>query len=146
MGYLLRAAGALGDHQGPLLFQLPPNLKKDVPRLEAFLALLPPDHRATFEFREPSWFCDEVYERLGGAGAALALSEREDSAPPPLVETAPFGYVRLRLEQYEERDLMLWAERLAATNWNEVYAYFMHEPTAPAYAALLMRCWQKLTA
>jgi hypothetical protein len=76
----------------------------------------------------------------------LALSEREDAAPPPLVETAPFGYVRLRLEQYEERDLMLWAERLGATGWGEIYGYFMHEPTAPGYAASLMQCWRKVMA
>jgi len=146
LGFIYRGIAALGTKRGPVLFQLPPNLKKDVPRLEAFLALLPPDHRATFEFREPSWFCEEVYDRLAGAGAALALSEREDEAPPPLVETAPFGYVRLRLEQYEERDLMLWAERLGATGWGEMHAYFMHEPTAPGYAATLMACWRKLMA
>jgi uncharacterized protein YecE (DUF72 family) len=146
LGFLYRGLDALGPKKGAVLFQLPPNLKKDVPRLEAFLALLPPGHRATFEFREPSWFCDEVFERLQGAGAALALSEREDSGPPPLVETASFGYVRLRLEQYEEADLMLWAERLGATSWGEIYAYFMHEPTAPGYAATLARCWQKLMA
>ena len=146
LGFLYRGLEALGPKRGAVLFQLPPNLKKDLPRLEAFLALLPTDHRATFEFREPSWFCDEVYERLSAAGAALALSEREDSGPPPLVETAPFGYVRLRLEHYEEADLMLWTERLGATSWGETYAYFMHEPTAPAYAATLMDCWRKLMA
>jgi uncharacterized protein YecE (DUF72 family) len=146
VGYLYRGLAVLGDKCGSVLFQLPPNLKKDLPRLEAFLALLPEGHRAVFEFREPSWFCDEVYERLRGAGAALALSEREDAAPPPLVETAPFGYVRLRLEEYTEAALTLWAERLAATSWDRVYAYFMHEPTAPGYAAELTRCWQRVTA
>ena len=83
-----------------MLFQLPPNLKKDLPRLTAFLRLLPSDHRAAFEFRNDSWFADDVYDALKGAGAALCLSEREDNAPPPLVETAPWGYVRLRLEDY----------------------------------------------
>jgi uncharacterized protein YecE (DUF72 family) len=76
---------------------------------------------------------------LRGAGASLCLSEREDNAPPPLVETAPWGYVRLRLEQYSDDDLRHWAERLAGTSWNEVFVYFMHEPTAPAYAQALMR-------
>ncbi|TMI10260.1 MAG: DUF72 domain-containing protein, partial [Betaproteobacteria bacterium] len=64
---------------------------------------------------------------------------REDNAPPPLVETAPWGYVRLRLETYSDGDLQLWADRLAATAWREIYVYFMHEPTAPAYAQTLMR-------
>jgi uncharacterized protein YecE (DUF72 family) len=122
-----------------VLFQLPPNLKKDLARLEGFLQLLPADHRAAFEFRNDEWFDDDVYAALKAAGAALVLSEREDNAPPPLVETAPFGYVRLRLENYSDDDLRRWAERIAATGWGETFVYFMHEPTAPAYAATLMR-------
>ena len=139
--YLYGTLGALGDKRGPVLFQLPPNLKKDVPRLAAFLALLPADHRAAFEFRNDTWFDDEVYEALKGAGASLCFSEREDDTPPPLVETAPWGYVRLRLEQYFDRDLGEWAQRLQATGWRDIYAYFMHEPTAPAYATTLMKAW-----
>jgi uncharacterized protein YecE (DUF72 family) len=138
LGYLYKNLAALGDKRGPVLFQLPPNLKKDLPRLTAFLAQLPADHRAAFEFRNETWFDDEVYAALRDAGAALCLSEREDNAPPPLVETAPFGYVRLRLETYSDDDLRAWAARLAATSWRTVYAYFMHEPTAPEYARKLM--------
>lgn len=89
-------------------------------------------------FRHDSWFDDDVYALLRGAGASLCLSEREDSALPPLVETAPWGYVRLRLENYSDADLAAWAERLAATQWQAVYAYFMHDPTAPGYAAALL--------
>jgi uncharacterized protein YecE (DUF72 family) len=106
--------------------------------LKDFLALLPPVHGAAFEFRNDSWFADDVYDALKAAGAALCLSEREDNAPPPLVETAPWGYVRLRLEEYSEADLEQWAKRLASTGWREVYVYFMHEPTAPEYASTLM--------
>ena len=95
---LPESRGAWRPKRGPVLFQLPPNLKKDLPRLTEFLALLPADHNAAFEFRNDTWFDDEVYAALKGAGAALVLSEREDNAPPPLVETAPWGYVRLRLE------------------------------------------------
>ena len=81
---------------------------------------------------------DEVYAALRSAGAALVLSEREDNAPPPLVETAPWGYLRLRLENYSEDNLRRWAERLAATWWSDTFVYFMHEPTAPEYAKTLM--------
>ena len=140
LGYLYKNLAALGAKRGPVLFQLPPNLKKDLPRLQAFLDLLPADHRAAFEFRNDTWFGEDVYAALKGVGAALVLSEREDNAPPPLVETAPWGYVRLRLESYTEEDLKKWAERIAATGWRETFVYFMHEPTAPAYAASLMRC------
>ena len=139
VAYLYGKLATLGAKRGPVLFQLPPNLKKDLPRLVDFLALLPADHRAVFEFRNDSWFDDEVYAALQGAGAALCLSEREDNAPPPLVETASWGYLRLRLENYSEADLAAWAEKLAATRWSEVHAYFMHEPTAPGYAATLLR-------
>ena len=140
LGYLYKNLAALGSKRGAVLFQLPPNLKKDLPRLVDFLALLPQDHRAAFEFRNETWFDDDVYAALKAVGAALVLSEREDNAPPPLVETAPWGYVRLRLETYSEADLAAWAERLAATGWRETFVYFMHEPTAPAYAQALMDC------
>jgi uncharacterized protein YecE (DUF72 family) len=139
VGYLYKALESLGAKRGPVLFQLPPNLKKDLPRLQEFLKLLPADHRAAFEFRNDSWFDDDVYAALESVGASLCHSEREDNVPPPLVETAPWGYVRLRLEEYSDRDLEAWAERLGATGWKEVFAYFMHEPTAPAYAATLMK-------
>ena len=138
VAYLYKQLAALGDKRGPVLFQLPPNLKKDLPRLTEFLKTLPPDHRAAFEFRNDSWFDDAVYAVLKTADAALVLSEREDNAPPPLMETTSWGYVRLRLESYSDKDLADWAKKLAATNWCEIYVYFMHEPTAPAYAQALM--------
>jgi uncharacterized protein YecE (DUF72 family) len=138
VAYLYKNLATLGTKRGPVLFQLPPFLKKDTSRLQDFLQLLPDGHRAAFEFRHDSWFDDEVYALLKTAGASLCLSEREDSAPPPLVQTASWGYVRLRLENYSQADLAAWAERLAATQWQEVHAYFMHEPTAPGYAAALL--------
>jgi uncharacterized protein YecE (DUF72 family) len=139
VAYLYKALESLRHKRGPVLFQLPPTLKKDLARLTAFLALLPKDHNAAFEVRNESWCDDEVYGALKAVGASLCLSEREDNAPPPLVETAPWGYVRLRLETYSDRDLRQWAERLNATGWRAIYAYFMHEPTAPEYAQKLMR-------
>jgi uncharacterized protein YecE (DUF72 family) len=139
VAFLYKNLEALGAKRGPVLFQLPPFQKKDLPRLDEFLKLLPAGHAAAFEFRNDSWFADEVYDALKGAGAALCLSEREDNAPPPLVETAAWGYVRLRLENYSDADLKQWADRLVATAWRDIHVYFMHEPTAPAYARSLMR-------
>ena len=139
VAFLYRNLETLGAKRGPVLFQLPPFLKKDLPRLSSFLALLPEGHRAAFEFRNESWFADDVYDALRHAGASLCLSEREDNAPPPLVETAPFGYIRLRLEEYSDEDLKRWAERLTATSWTEIFVYFMHEPTAPSYAQTLLK-------
>lgn len=136
--HLYKNLAALGAKRGPVLFQTPPFLKKDAARLRDFLALLPPGHGAAFEFRHDSWFDDEVYALLRESGASLCLSEREDHSAPPLVETARWGYVRLRLENYAQADLDAWARRLAATGWQEVHVYFMHEPTAPGYAAKLL--------
>jgi len=141
VAFLYRNLETLGAKRGPVLFQLPPFLKKDLPRLQEFLAILPADHRAAFEFRNGTWFADDVYAALKAAGAALCLSEREDNAPPPLVETAPWGYVRLRLEDYSEDALAAWAKRLAATSWRQIHAYFMHEPTAPGYARALLKAF-----
>jgi uncharacterized protein YecE (DUF72 family) len=139
VNYLYKNLAALGAKRGPVLFQLPPFMKKDLPRLEEFLKLLPAEHGAAFEFRNDTWFSDDVYAALKVAGASLCHSEREDNAPPPLVETAPWGYVRLRLESYSDGDLQAWAQRLATTGWRQIHVYFMHEPTAPAYAQTLMR-------
>ena len=136
--FLYKTLATLGAKRGPVLFQLPPFMKKDLPRLEEFLKVLPAGHAAAFEFRNDTWFADEVYDALKGAGASLCLSEREDNAPPPLVETAPWGYIRLRLENYSDDDLKHWADRLSATGWRQIHAYFMHEPTAPGYAKALM--------
>ncbi len=142
LDFLYRNLDALGDKRGPVLFQLPPNLKKDLPRLEAFLGRLPTDHRAAFEFRNDSWFDDEVHALLRGAGAALCLSEREDHPighqPEELVRTAPWGYLRLRLESYATADLAAWVAAVRTSGWQTTYAYFMHEPTAPGYAKQLM--------
>ena len=104
--YLYTNLAALGAKRGPVLFQLPPNLKKDLPRLDGVPR--PAARRITAPRSSSAttrWFADDVYDALKAAGAALCLSEREDNAPPPLVETAPWGYVRLRLENYSDADL-----------------------------------------
>jgi uncharacterized protein YecE (DUF72 family) len=127
-----------GAKRGPVLFQLPPNLRKDLPRLVDFLARLPQRHGASVEFRHDSWFDDAVYDALHAAGAALCISEREDAGAPPLIETADWGYLRLRLETYTRAGLQRWIARCRETRWTTVHTYFMHEPTAPAYAQMMM--------
>src|SRR5258708_1448558 len=82
---------------------------------------------------------DPHHLRPKAAAARVVLSGGEDSATRPMVETAAWGYVRVRLETYSDDDLEQWAERPAATKWGETFVYFMHEPTAPAYAKTLMK-------
>ncbi len=143
--YLLRTVAPLGARLGAILFQLPPNLPKDLPRLEAFLALLPEGTRAAFEFRHASWLDDEVFERLRARGTALCVADRGDDGEPetPVVATAPFGYLRLRREGYSEADLAEWAARIAAQPWQEAFAYFTHELEGPALAASLTERFER---
>jgi uncharacterized protein YecE (DUF72 family) len=137
--YLLRTVATLGARLGPILFQLPPNLPKDLPRLEAFLAQLPHGTRAAFEFRSPSWLDDAVFDLLRARGASLCIADRGDDGEPetPVVATAPFGYLRLRHERYTPEDLADWAARIGAPPWQEAFAYFTHEQEGPALAASL---------
>lgn len=114
---------------GPVLFQLPPFLKCDLARLREFLADLPKAYRVAFEFRNESWFCDEVYSILRGANAALCLAESE-KLETPKVQTAHFSYLRLRnpekMESAAERKKLL--ETIAGLAKNgDVFAYFKHE-------------------
>lgn len=137
--HFLEVARALGPQLGPVLWQLPPNLKKDLPRLQAFLALLPAGGRPAFEFRHPSWQDDEVYAALREKGAALVVAH-DGEAERPLVPTAGFGYLRLRAPGYGPEALRSWAERILAQPWEEAFAFFKHEEegTGPALA-LAMR-------
>lgn len=129
LGFFLETAAALGPGLGPLLFQLPPYLRKDVPRLRQFLALLPPTTRAALEFRHQSWFDEEVYAVLSEAGAALCAADTEASGEtgPPLVATGGFGYLRLRRGDYDDRALRGWLDRIRAQGWAEAYVFFKHE-------------------
>lgn len=122
---LLREAGKLG----PVLFQLPPFLHCDLPRLQDFLAQLPRDTHAAFEFRHDSWFCSEVFEALRGANAALCQAESE-KLETPNVQTADFAYFRLRKKSYsakERAELARQAVELAQKR--DVFTYFKHEDT-----------------
>lgn len=124
----LAAASELGPRRGALLFQLPPNFKKDVPLLSEFLALLPPRALAAFEFRHDSWLSDDVYECLKGKDAALCIADTE-TRETPIVTTASHAYLRLRDEGYGDADLDRWtavARDLAARS-TDVFVYFKHE-------------------
>ncbi|HKF43641.1 MAG TPA: DUF72 domain-containing protein [Thermoanaerobaculia bacterium] len=126
VAYFFKIAVTLGDRMGPVLFQLPPNFKKDLPRLTEFLAVLPPASRCAFEFRHPSWFEDDVFEALKSRGCALCIAEDEDLATP-FVSTAGWGYLRLRRQDYSEEDLRDRAGRLLSQPWSDAFVFFKHE-------------------
>jgi uncharacterized protein YecE (DUF72 family) len=134
----LASAGRLG----PVLFQLPPNLKANSALLTEFLAILPRTVPAAFEFRHESWFSEPTWEALRSHGASLCVAETEERTTPD-VTTGPFAYYRFRKPTYtnEERTTMIRriGEHLAAGR--DVFAYFKHEetPQGALYAVDLLR-------
>jgi uncharacterized protein YecE (DUF72 family) len=124
---LFEVAGVLKERLGPLLFQLPPNFKKDMPRLRQFLALLPSQRRTAFEFRHQSWFDEEVFGLLRDHQAALCIAEAEDDLKVPFAATADWGYLRLRLLDYSDRELKTWIKRVQGQKWRDVFVFFKHE-------------------
>ena len=132
VSYLLKVAASLKDRLGPLLFQLPPFLKKDAARLREFLALLPRQQRAAFEFRHQSWFDSEILDLLREYGAALCIAEAENDLEIPCVSTADWGYLRLRRPDYGDPELKEWLDRLRQQNWRDVFVFFKHEDEGKA--------------
>ncbi len=136
--YLLRTVQALGAKLGVILFQLPPYLRKDLPRLEGFLGLLPRGARASFEFRHPSWFDEDVFALLRDRDCALCVADTDEQAPA-VTSTAGWGYLRLRRSAYPDAELRQWVERLQAQAWDRAYVFFKHEDegAGPRLAARL---------
>ncbi|MFW6084023.1 MAG: DUF72 domain-containing protein [Gemmatimonadota bacterium] len=129
VGYFLRTAVRLGHRLGAVLFQLPPNFKKDVERLARFLDLIGDPERTAFEFRHPSWYEADAIDLLSERGAALCIADTEES-PGEIVRTGPLGYLRLRRTDYTSDDLARWADDVRATGWERVFAFFKHEDDA----------------
>lgn len=132
LAYLLEVTETLGPRLGALLFQLPPNLKKDAERLRTFLALLPQSRRAAFEFRHASWFDDEIYALLRAHRAALCIADAEGDLEVPLVATADWGYLRLRRPDYGDAALRSWARQVRQQDWQDAFVFFKHEDAGKA--------------
>jgi len=137
----LETAATLGPKLGVLLFQLPPNLKKDLALFDAFLDGFPPRVRAAFEFRHTSWLDEEVYARLRGRNLALCIADSEKLSTP-VEMTADYGYFRLRDEGYAAADIDRWAEIITerTRDSGDAFVYFKHEESGkgPEFARMLM--------
>jgi uncharacterized protein YecE (DUF72 family) len=138
VGRLARGVRSLGARCGPILFGLPPNMRKDAGVLDAFLAALPAGLQAAVEFRHASWLADDVFAVLQRHDAALCVADTEELSTP-FVATAGWGYVRLRRPQYDRAALRRWAKRLAAQRYHSAYVFFRHEDegAGPALAQAL---------
>jgi uncharacterized protein YecE (DUF72 family) len=135
--FMLETVSALDNRLGVVLFQLPPNMKKDLERLETFLNDLPLDIPAAFEFRHPTWFEDDVLELLRGQNRALVVSDTDDLPANHIDRTSDWGYMRLRRVNYSETDLIEWLKKMRAQEWKTTYVFFKHEDegTGPKLAA-----------
>jgi uncharacterized protein YecE (DUF72 family) len=126
LDFLLRNTAVLGDRLGPILFQLPPNMQKDLTRLQGFLGLLPSDRRFTIEFRHESWFDEDVLNALREHDVALCVGEQEEFACP-VHATASWGYLRLHRLDYDDASLGKWAQCVGTQRWSDAYVYFKHD-------------------
>ena len=121
-----RTAQALGPKLGVLLFQLPPNFKKNAEVLRAFVDLLPEGTRAAFEFRHESWLDAETYDILRGRRVALCVADSEKMSTP-VEATADYAYFRLRDEGYQQPDIDRWAATIRSLPVSDAFVYFKHE-------------------
>ena len=135
--YLLETASLLEHRLGVVLFQLPPNMKKDFERLKNFLDLLPATVRAAFEFRHETWFDDDVFGLLRERDCALVASDTDEKPLTEINGTAKWGYLRLRRTAYDGNDLVEWLKRVREQKWKDAFVFFKHEDqgTGPKLAA-----------
>lgn len=126
--FFLETVRKLNAKLGPILFQLPPNFKKDLARLSDLLTQFPADVRAACEFRHASWWSDDVYGLLRSTNTALCVADTEEGTTP-FEATADFGYVRLRDEGYTEESLREWVKKVQALGsaWSDAFVFFKHE-------------------
>jgi uncharacterized protein YecE (DUF72 family) len=136
-----KTAEVLGDKLGVLLFQLPPNFKRDDAVFTAFVDTLPDGIRAAFEFRHESWHDQSVFDALRQRNLALCIADSEKMSTP-VVATADYSYFRLRDEGYQPADINRWATVVSGqTGIADAYVYFKHEEQGkgPEFANLLLK-------
>ena len=139
--YLLDTASLLGDRLGVVLFQLPPNSKKDLERLCEFLDCLPEKIRCAFEFRHESWFEDDTFATLQAKNCALVVSDTDAKPLDDIISTADWGYLRMRKTSYEPQDLKEWMKRVRNQKWSDAFIFFKHEDegVGPKLAAKFLK-------
>jgi uncharacterized protein YecE (DUF72 family) len=143
--YLMETASLLGERLGVVLFQLPPNSKKDADRLRDFLECLPSQTRVAFEFRHESWFDDDTLDLLRGKNCALVVSDTDEKPLASITNTADWGYLRLRRTSYAKQDLTEWMRRVEQQTWKDAFVFFKHEDegVGPKLAAQFLKLVKK---
>lgn len=136
--YLFRTLPVLGRKLGPVLFQFPKSFRADRPALEDFLGLIPGNMPCAFEFRSPSWLDAEILDLLRKRGCSLCTADADENPASKIINTAPWGYLRLRRSDYTDADLSQWMERIFSQKWKRAFVFFKHEEEAKG-AEMAMR-------
>ena len=135
--YLFRTLSVLESKLGPVLFQFPKSFRADQTALKNFLELLPAVTCA-FEFRSPSWLDTEILDLLHERGFSLCVADTDENPANEIINTAPWGYMRLRRSDYTDADLSQWIERILSQKWKRAFVFFKHEEGAKG-AEMAMR-------
>jgi uncharacterized protein YecE (DUF72 family) len=128
--YLFRTLAVLDAKLGPVLFQFPKSFHADKPALEAFLGLLPEKTDCAFDFRSQSWQDAEILALLRKKGYSFCIEDTDENQANKIINTAPWGYLRLRRSEYTDADLSQWAGRILSQKWEKAFVFFKHEDAA----------------
>jgi uncharacterized protein YecE (DUF72 family) len=128
--YLFRTLSVLDRKLGPVLFQFPGSFRADLDALEDFLGLIPGNMSWAFEFRSPSWFDGEILDILRKKGCSLCVADTDENPATEIINTATWGYLRLRRSDYTDAALSQWIERILSQKWDRAFVFFKHEDEA----------------
>jgi uncharacterized protein YecE (DUF72 family) len=126
-GYLFKTLSVLEKKLGPVLFQFPKSFRADPEVLKEFLDLVPDRALCAFDFRSPTWLESGIPDLLRDKGCGWCMEDTDESPVGEIIDTVPWGYLRLRRSEYSESDLDRWAERILAQKWDKAYVFFKHE-------------------
>jgi uncharacterized protein YecE (DUF72 family) len=137
----METAALLGERLGVVLFQLPPNSKKDAERLREFVECLPTNSRTAFEFRHESWLDEETCDLLRSKNCALVVSDTDEKPLASISAAADWGYLRLRRTSYADDDLKMWMQLVQEQKWKDAFVFFKHEDegVGPKLAAQFLK-------
>lgn len=127
VNYFVNTSHSLADQLGALLFQLPPYYKKDLDKLQSFVDFIPSNTRAAFEFRNESWFDEEVYNCLKKKNFSICLSDTDENPISDLIPTADWIYLRFRKTEYTPEQLKDWNKKITSYNFKDAFIFFKHE-------------------
>ena len=128
--YLFRTLSVLETKLGPVLFQFPKSFHANSAVLKDFLTLIPRTMSCAFEFRSPSWLDGEIQDLLREKGCCLCIADSEENPTNEIINTAPWGYLRLRRPDYADADLSQWMQGIISQKWERAFVFFKHDEEA----------------